>query len=58
MTQLDRIEAMVAEVLRHQTPPEGLARLWASYPWLRPTTAPDEPYALAAWVCTGEDGGL
>lgn len=35
-SQLDRIEGMLAELLRRDTPVEALERLWAKFPNLRP----------------------
>jgi hypothetical protein len=50
VTQLDRIEAMLAELLRRQTPPEALGRLWATFPWLMPDEPPADHPASAFWL--------
>lgn len=45
MTQLDRVEAMLTELLRRDTPPEALERLWEQFPHLRPPEPPEAPEA-------------
>ncbi|HEY5288431.1 MAG TPA: hypothetical protein VIJ59_00210 [Caulobacteraceae bacterium] len=59
MTQLDRIEAMLGELLRRDTPPEGSGRLWTAFPWLTPTEPPTEPNALSAYLAhlAAQSGG-
>ena len=49
-SRLARIEAMLGELLRRDTAPEGLGKLWTAFPWLTPVEPPKEASALSAWL--------